>query len=136
MNKPNDKLIRKHLCHIVFLLYWFSTVCFAEMETRTTETRPDGTVIQSETVKYYPPEATTVLQSVIIGTVVVFGGFIALFGIRLILRALELGHHDGAADIDINASTKSVKVKKITQGSIVTLIGAGIMLGALYFLTL
>jgi len=135
MSKTYRKRIRQYLCNLGFVLYWPSSVCFAEM-VRTTESRPDGSIITSETVKYYPPESATLSQSIIIGTVVFFGGLIALSGIWLILRALELGFHDGVADIDINVSAKKLKVKKVTQGGIITLIGASIMLGALYFLTL
>ena len=116
-------------------LYWLPNICFAIIE-KETEVLPNGTThIHEKITKYYPPQSEILYQNIIIGIVVVFGGVISLFGIKLILKALELGHTDGNAEIMIDASTKTLKMKKLAQGAVVTTIGAVIMLGALYFLT-
>lgn len=119
---------------VLSLLTWLPSICFATA-AREVETRPDGTTITREATTYYPPQTEVISHSIVIGIVVVFGGLVALFGIKLILKALELGHHDEMADVVIDLSAKNIRVKKLAQGAVVTTIGAAIMLGALYFLT-
>ncbi len=131
MNQRGMFKTKQLLKSIGLTLYWLPNICFAIIE-KETEILPNGTTnIHEKITTYYPPQS----QMIIIGIVVVFGGIIALFGIKLILRALELGHTDGSAEIMIDASSKTLKMKKLAQGAVVTTIGAVIMLGALYFLT-
>ncbi len=123
----------KRLSHGAMLaLYGLPEICMAIVE-KETETRPDGATLTREVTKFYPPERTS--DSIIIGIVVVFGGIIALFGIKLLLRSMELGRDAGVADISIDASKKTFRLRKLAQGAVVTLIGAAIMLGALFFMT-
>jgi len=126
----------KHILYsVIFALYWLPNICLA-VAMREMEKRPDGTTIERETIKYFPPQAEMYSRNIIIGIVVFFGGVIALFGIKHIFRALEFGHKDGTAETVIDASAKTLKMKKLTQGAVATAIGAAIMLGALHFLTL
>lgn len=134
MNQRGMFKTKQLLKSIGLALYWLPNICFAIIE-KETETFPDGTTKVHEITKFYPPPSEILYHSIIIGIVVVFGGMLSLFGIKLILRALELGQSDGTAEITVDASTKTLKMKKLTQGAVITAIGAVIMLGALYFLT-
>ena len=130
-----NRLKMRHLRSFALSLgVWIPSISFATA-AREVEVRPDGTTVTRETTTYYSPQTEIISHSIVIGIVVVFGGLIALFGVKLILKTLELGHHDGTADIAIDLSAKNIKLKKLAQGAVVTTIGAAIMLGALYFLT-
>jgi hypothetical protein len=131
MNHRGRYKVKQLVKSIGLALYWLPNICFAIIEKKTV-TLPDGTITQNEKIiTYYPPLS----EIIIIGLAVVFGGIVSLFGIRLILKALELGYSDENAEITIDASAKTLKMKKLTQGAVITAIGAIIMLGALYFLT-
>jgi hypothetical protein len=71
-------------------------------------------------------EATGVVRII----VAVFGGFIGLLGIFVVFKGVV-----GKADISVSISEhRALSMKRISQGVVITLIGAGILVGALYFL--
>ena len=62
--------------------------------------------------------------------VAIFGGIIGVLGIVVAYRAVG-----GTADISMSVSEhRKLSMKKISQGVVITLIGAAILIGALYLL--
>ncbi|HQU32382.1 MAG: hypothetical protein HRU72_06425 [Planctomycetia bacterium] len=70
-------------------------------------------------------EATGVVRIV----VAVFGGLIGLLGIIVALKGVG-----GTADVAATVGKSSLSMKRISQGVVLTLIGAGVLIGTLYFL--
>ncbi len=71
-------------------------------------------------------EATGIVRVI----VAVFGGIIGVLGIVVAFRGVG-----GAADVSIAVSEhRKLSMKRISQGVVITLIGAAILIGALYFL--
>jgi hypothetical protein len=62
--------------------------------------------------------------------VAVFGGLIGILGIILAFRGIG-----GTADVSMSVSGQgNLSIKRISQGVVITLIGAAILIGAVYFL--
>lgn len=71
-------------------------------------------------------EATGIVRVI----VAVFGGVIGVLGIVVAFRSVG-----GAADVSVSVSEhRKLSMKRISQGVVITLIGAAILIGALYFL--
>ena len=71
-------------------------------------------------------EATGIVRII----VAVFGGLIGLLGIVVALKGVA-----GKADLSVSLSEhRSLSMKRVSQGVIITLIGAAVLVGALYFL--
>jgi len=71
-------------------------------------------------------EATGIVRII----VAVFGGLIGLLGILVALKGVA-----GKADISVSLSEhRSLSMKRVSQGVVITLIGAAVLVGALYFL--
>jgi hypothetical protein len=109
-----------------------SLICgYANARAETTIVRPDGTIETTKTIEYYPPTN----EYIVFGIAIVVGGLITLMGAKLILRGIELGHDSVYANADIDVDQKTIKVRKISQGAVISLIGASIVLGSLYLMT-
>jgi hypothetical protein len=71
-------------------------------------------------------EATGIVRVI----VAVFGGLIGILGIILAFRGIG-----GTADVSMSVSGHgNLSIKRISQGVVITLIGAAILIGAVYFL--
>ncbi len=71
-------------------------------------------------------EATGIVRAL----VAVFGGLIGLLGIVVAFRGVG-----GTADVSMSLSEhKKLSMKRVSQGVVITLIGAAILIGALYLL--
>jgi len=71
-------------------------------------------------------EATGIVRII----VAVFGGVIGLLGIVVAFRGIG-----GTADVSVSVSEhRKLSMKRISQGVVITIIGAAILIGALYFL--
>ena len=71
-------------------------------------------------------EATGIVRII----VAVFGGLIGLFGIVVAFKGAA-----GKADLSVSVSEhRSLSMKRVSQGVVITLIGAAVLVGALYFL--
>jgi hypothetical protein len=71
-------------------------------------------------------EATGVVRII----VAVFGGLIGLLGIFVAFKGAA-----GKADVSVSLSEhRTLSMKRVSQGVVITLIGAGILISALYFL--
>ena len=71
-------------------------------------------------------EATGIVRII----VAVFGGLIGLLGIVVALKGAA-----GKADLSVSVSEhRSFSMKRVSQGVVITLIGAAVLVGALYFL--
>jgi len=58
-----------------------------------------------------------------------FGGVIAILGIVLAVRGAM-----GSADVSASVGGGSVEFKRVSQGVVVTIVGAAVLLGAVYLL--
>jgi ribosome-associated protein YbcJ (S4-like RNA binding protein) len=133
MNIKCSRLFNSCLFYLLFALYLIPDFCLAEMQE--TEVKPDGTTITRKSIEYYHPDQNIVSHGIVIGIVAVVGGIISILGVWLIIKALNLGVHADTADITIDGANKTIKMRKLTQGTVITVIGSVIMLGSLYFLT-
>ena len=71
-------------------------------------------------------EATGIVRII----VAFFGGVIGLLGIVVALKGAA-----GKADLSVSVSEhRSFSMKRVSQGVVITLIGAAVLVGALYFL--
>ena len=71
-------------------------------------------------------EATGIVRII----VAVFGGIIGLLGIVVAFRGVG-----GTADVSMSVSEhRKLSLKRVSQGVVITLIGAAILIGALYLL--
>ena len=71
-------------------------------------------------------EATGIVRIV----VAVFGGVIGILGILVTIKGVA-----GTADVSGSVSKYgSISMKRVSQGVVITLIGAAVLIGALYFL--
>lgn len=71
-------------------------------------------------------EATGIVRII----VAFFGGLIGLLGIVVALKGAA-----GKADLSVSVSEhRSFSMKRVSQGVVITLIGAAVLVGALYFL--
>jgi hypothetical protein len=71
-------------------------------------------------------EATGIVRII----VAVFGGLIGLLGIVVAIKGVG-----GAADVSASVGKHaSLSMKRVSQGVVLTLIGAAVLVGALYFL--
>ena len=71
-------------------------------------------------------EATGIVRII----VAVFGGLIGVLGIVLAFRGVG-----GTADVSMSVSEhRKLSMKRVSQGVVITLIGAAILIGALYLL--
>ncbi|MDR4504925.1 MAG: hypothetical protein MRK01_09080 [Candidatus Scalindua sp.] len=69
-------------------------------------------------------EATGIVRII----VAVFGGVIGVLGIVVAFRGIG-----GTADVSVSVSEhRNLSMKRVSQGVVITLIGAGILIGALY----
>ena len=71
-------------------------------------------------------EATGVVRII----VAAFGGLIGLLGIAVAFKGVA-----GEADVSVSLSEhRKLSMKRVSQGVVITLIGAAVLVGALYFL--
>ena len=71
-------------------------------------------------------EATGIVRII----VAVFGGLIGLLGILVTVKGVT-----GKADVSVSVSEhKKLSMKRVSQGVVITLIGAAVLLGAVYLL--
>lgn len=123
--------INKKTLHIIISVLWLIPSIVNAIKETETVTSPDGTVTTKERViTYHLP----IIEYFIIGIAVLFGGLIAFQGVRVIIRALDLGHTLDSSEIEVDLKNRQIKMKKITQGGIIVLVGGAIMLGAIYFM--
>ncbi len=95
---------------------------------KTTVESEDGTVTTDEIIYQ------STFEHFIIFTAVVFGGMIAFQGIKIIIRALDLGHTTDTSEIAVDLKNRQINIKRITQGGVIVLVGGIIMLGAIYIM--
>ena len=69
----------------------------------------------------------TYVSDIVLIVVIVLGGFIALLGAIMVFRGIG-----GEADVDVSTGEKQISFKKVSQGVVVIIVGALILLGALY----
>lgn len=111
---------RRHfLSNLVPLLMWllfFAGVGIALANGEVTETQFSTSL----------SEATGIVRVI----VAVFGGLIGVLGIVLAFRGVS-----GTAEVSMSVSEhRKLSMKRVSQGVVITLIGAAILIGALYLL--
>ncbi|TVM00720.1 MAG: hypothetical protein CV087_13100 [Candidatus Brocadia sp. WS118] len=101
---------------LVVLLLFFSVVNGVLANGEVTETQYSTSL----------SEATGMVRII----VAVFGGIIGVLGIVVALRGVG-----GTADVSMSVSEhRKLSLKRVSQGVVITLIGAAILIGALYLL--
>lgn len=101
---------------LVVLLLFFSVVNGVLANGEVTETQYSTSL----------SEATGIVRII----VAVFGGIIGVLGIVVAFRGVG-----GKADVSVSVSEhKKLSLKRVSQGVVITLIGAAILIGALYLL--
>ena len=111
----NRLMKRLSSCIIVFLVV-FCVAGWAAANGQVTETEYSTTL----------SEATGVVRII----VAVFGGFIGVLGVIIAYRGVG-----GSADVSMSVSEhRNLSMKRVSQGVVITLMGAAILIGALYFL--
>lgn len=112
---------KKHLLQsvgplLVMLLAFFSVVNGVLANGELTETQYSTSL----------SEATGIVRII----VAVFGGIIGVLGIVVAFRGVG-----GTADVSMSVSEhRKLSLKRVSQGVVITLIGAAILIGALYLL--
>ena len=112
---------KKHLLQsvgplLVVLIVFFSVVNGVLANGEVTETQYSTSL----------SEATGIVRII----VAVFGGIIGVLGIVVTFRGVG-----GTADVSMSVSDhRKLSLKRVSQGVVVTLIGAAILIGALYLL--
>lgn len=101
---------------LVVLLLFFSVVNGVLANGEVTETQYSTSL----------SEATGIVRII----VAVFGGIIGVLGIVVAFRGVG-----GTADVSMSVSEhRKLSLKRVSQGVVITLIGAAILIGALYLL--
>jgi hypothetical protein len=137
MARPSFETRRQLTVSALAALLVAPTLAHAVAEKEVTR-RPDGTVVEKEkTTTYYPPGTDagrqTVITGAIGGAVAIFGGVIALLGVRTLMRSTSTAPKGGTAEVSL--SKQGLHMRRITQGAVLTFIGSVVMLGALYFVS-
>ena len=114
----------------IFVVLLLSPI-FVLADVETTIRRPDGTVEKTLTRTLYDPWTTRIMLT-IHGVSVIFGGIIAYGGIRVVLRSLNPKFAQSEADVDLDFKKLRFKIKKVSQGSLIVLIGAAIIGWSVY----
>ncbi len=122
INAPMEaKMSKKHLLQIVgtllvVLLFFILVVNGVLANGEVTETQYSTSL----------SEATGIVRII----VAVFGGIIGVLGIVVAFRGVG-----GTADVSLSISEhQKLSLKRVSQGVVITLIGSGILIGALYLL--
>lgn len=103
----------------------FCSYCYATSKTTTT-TYPDGRIVVEEEFKGVRGSDST-LAIVVVSFAVLGGIGISFLGIRTIVRAMKLGATLEASDVEVDFAKKSLKMKKVSQGVIICLFGAAVI---------
>ena len=93
----------------------------------------DGSVTSRESI-HYRHEASAfklVLLSAYVISIVT-GGLVAFGGIQILLRSIAFGNSQSSADLDIDFKNRRLRIKAIAQGGVVVLIGAAVIIWAIY----
>lgn len=109
----------------IILVVMFSTYCLAVSSSKTT-TYPDGRVVTEKEFKGIRGSAST-LAIVVVSIAVCGGVVISILGIKIIVKAMKYGAIPDVSDLELDLSQKSLKLKKVSQGVIICLFGAGII---------
>jgi hypothetical protein len=137
MARPSFETRRHLTLSVLVALLVAPPLAHAVAEKEVTR-RPDGTVVEREkTTTYYPPGTDagrqTITTGAIGGAVAVFGGVIALLGVRTLMRSTPTSPKSGTAEVSL--SKQGLYMRRITQGAVLAFIGSAVMLGALYFVS-
>ena len=113
--------MNKNLLHIFILFLMVALVFFCAVSGALA----NGEVTETE-YSTSLSEATGIVRII----VAVFGGIIGVLGIIVAFKGVG-----GMADVSVSVSEhRKLSMKRVSQGVVITLIGAAILIGALYLL--
>lgn len=119
------KASQELLLAVLLLTPFLST--HAEVKEETIR-RPDGTVETKTTTKYYNPSQERLVSLSVYGVSILLGGFIAVGGVWIVNKR----NSRTDSDVDLDIRKQKLKITKLTQGGLVVLIGAGIIMWSIY----
>jgi hypothetical protein len=112
----NKNLLPSFILLLIFALVFFCAASGALANGEVTETEYSTSL----------SETTGIVRII----VAVFGGIIAVLGIIVAFKGVG-----GTADVSVSVSEhRKFSMKRVSQGVVITLIGAAILIGALYLL--
>lgn len=109
------------------LLVGFICPCsYAVSKTKTT-TYPDGRIVVEEEFKGVRGSSSHLAIAVV--ALSVLGGIvISILGIRMVVKAIQIGSAPEVSELEVDLAQKSLKLKKVSQGVIICLFGAAVIL--------
>lgn len=91
---------------------------------------PDGTKT-TETVTHYanttPWDTTVIVLGILIGMAVIWLGY------RLLTKGAPKAHDAANAELEFNLADKTIRAKNVTEGVLVVLLGALVIIAALWW---